>query len=171
MILATYEDFEDGGLYDPPYSDFDYFRWRADAIKEYFSDMKTIAVWGCGWGYLVKYLTEDFIVVGYDASEYALSKKVTQHIYLADCTKADEVPGVIVDLLITEDLLPCLTDDEITVALPLLRSTSDTVCHIVSSLDHGRNHNQRLNWKTQKEWRKVLEPDFCMNPNGQPFHR
>lgn len=172
MWLCNYEDFEGGAMYDPPYQDFDNFHWRADAIKQYFSGMRTIAVWGCAWGYLVKHLTPEFTVVGFDASQYAIDKKVTEHVYLADCTKEEDIPGVKFDLLVTEDLMSSLTDDEIAVALPLLRSTSDTLCHIVTTLrDNDRDGNPLFNWKTEQEWREILDPDSCMNPNGLPFHK
>lgn len=171
MLLANYMDFEGGGLYDPPYQDFDYFVTRAANLARLFGPPpKTVTVWGCGWGYLIKHLNEDFgySAVGVDASTYAVDKAqeiIPGLVTLWDVTKG---PVPVTDFNVTEDMLTCLTDDEIQRAVPNLHITASVTYHIISSPDDGGiDHDPRINWKTREDWQTFLAPDVVLNSHGE----
>lgn len=151
-----------------------------------------LAVWGCGLGYFV----DDLVTLGYDAFGFDLEAtaiadgqvempQIAARLFVRDCTVAADVDAArgdagihgnkSFDLMVTEDLLTCLTDEEIAVALPLLRGTSQAnLLHIITpAQDVAANQakaDPRLNWKTRAEWLALLSPpDVCVDPNGNQF--
>lgn len=166
------------------------FQLRIDSLKGRFApNNQKLAIWGCGWGWLVSLaVTAGYDAHGYDASSYAITKgqarfpAIAARLHLrnallsADMTPARQDAGLQgaqkFALLITEDLLECLTDAEITTCLPLLRGIcSANLGHIVTPLDPwGQTHgaDQRVNWKTYAQWKALLTPpDVVIGAAGE----
>ena len=178
--LATQADFEPSNagelstaLYSQYRVDYPFFATRANAINVRFSN-QTILVVGCGWGSTVDLLIETHGVAdawGCDASSYCLAKASTQlsnpgRILQGDILNVASMDGVRsamgvpgnkkIDVIITEDVLPCLSDAEIAVALPILRDISGTMFHIITCSDNDHTRHPDLNWKTRAQWRALL---------------
>lgn len=179
--IATKIDFEEGGMYDE-YHRFPFFEWRVDALKELFppSNQK-IAIWGCGWGYLVDEAVKvGFNVYGFDASEYAIDKgrsllpHISDRLFIRDALSVSDVNSTTTEnqkfaLAITEDMLPCMNDDEVDLAISLLRKISELpLVHILTpSNAGGSGHDSSMNWKPDSEWSDILQPDRVLNQHGE----
>lgn len=192
-LLATQADFEQGGLYG--YSDgrgtyqrYPFFQERVSTLKGRFAPSgQTLAVWGCGWGYLVDMLvTAGYDAYGFDASQYAINRGqaflpgIASRLFLRDALNAADADAARGDagihgnrsfaLLVTEDLLTCMSDAEIQTCLTNLRGISQAnLLHIVS-LDAGNpNQDSRCTWKTGAQWTALLSPpDVVADVNGMP---
>lgn len=151
-----------------------------------------VLIAGCAYGYLVEELVaRGFDAYGFDASPYANQKAATsvnattrQRVMqrdmtiAADYTEIKRVANVRgqskFDILVTEDVLPCLTDTEIQNAIPQARNAATVLVHIITpgtlndpSLVVG------LNWKTMNEWYTFLTtnsvmPDWLLSAEGNP---
>lgn len=185
MLLASAADFEpvtlnqtDQPLYWPGYREYPFFASRLEALRGRFAPAgQKLAICGCGWGYLV----EKCVAAGYDAygldfSSYAINKAqalfpaLASRFLLTDCTNgasmnaarvAMGLPGnKKIDLAVTEDLLPCLSDAEITAALAAIRGqVSANLLHIVTLANPtSLSNDPRLNWKTGPEWLAICSP-------------
>lgn len=179
-VWATAADFEQGGtgaLYDPPYSRFPFFQTRLDGLKQRFapSGQKLLVV-GCGFGYLV----DDAVTAGYDAwgvdNAYAIGKAkallpaIASRLIVADALTASTLDSAAKTaglkggtpkwpLLVTEDVLPCMSDAEVQTALTNLRARCSTnLLHFVTCGDGGPECDPRLTWKSIDGWRTVLCP-------------
>lgn len=177
-LLATAADFERGGLYSAPYGRYPFFQQRVDALKGRFAPngQKALVV-GCGYGYLV----DDLVAAGYDAwgvdaSQYAISKGqsllpgVASRLAVADALDGASLDAVAKSaglhgktptwtLLLTEDVLPCMSDAEVATALANLRARcTSNLLHLVTPGHADPDHDARLNWKTIDGWRAVLCP-------------
>lgn len=125
MRLASYEDFEtEGGLYWPPYTDFDYFQSRAKFLAREYGGQRILLA-GCGWGYTVRHARAQGLEVwGVDASPYALRRArelgLHREVMYGDITTKANMPELEVDLVVTEDVYPMLTLDEIARAQEVL---------------------------------------------------
>jgi hypothetical protein len=162
---------------------------RIDSLKGRFAPSnQKLAVWGCGWGWLVDLaVTAGYDAHGYDASQYAITKAqasfpalsgrfhLRDALVSADMTPARRDAGLQgaqrFALLVTEDLLECMSDAEIAVTLPLLRGIcSANLGHIVTPLDPwGQAHGARqdVNWKTYQQWKALLSPpDLVIGADG-----
>lgn len=150
---------------------------RIDALKGRFAPSnQKLAIWGCGWGWLVNLaVTAGYDAHGYDASQYAITKAQALYPALsarfhlrnallnADMTPARRDAGLTGNqrfaLLVTEDLLECMSDAEITTTLPLLRGIcSANLLHIVTPSNPGSYMDSRVNWKTAAQWHALLTP-------------
>lgn len=169
-LWATAADFEQGGagaLYsNPPYSDYPFFQTRLDGLKQRFAPTgQKLLIVGCAFGYLVNLA----VAAGYDAygidNAYAIGK--AQALFPAIATKlivADALTATTLDsaaktaglhggtpkwpLLLTEDVLPCMSDAEIQTALTNLRARCTTnLLHFVTGGDGGPECDPRINWK------------------------
>lgn len=164
---------------------------RINALKGHFApnNQKT-AIWGSGWGWLVSMaVAAGYDAYGFDASQYAVDKSKTLYptiasrFFLRNCTVSADVNASRSDaglrgqnrfaLLITEDLLECLTDQEIAITVPLLRNVcSANLGHIVTPIDpwsqeHG-SADPRINWKTYDQWKILLSPpDIVLGALGE----
>lgn len=193
-LLATQADFEGGGagaLYNNPiYYEYPFFQERIDALKGRAApNNQRLAIWGCGWGYLVQLaVTAGYDAYGFDASSYAITKgqavlpSIANRLFVRDALVSADVTAAKSDagikghnnfaLLVTEDMLTCMSDTEISTTLPLLRGIcASNLLHILSVADGGGiNPDPRINWKTKAQWAALLEPpDVCVDPNGVQF--
>lgn len=202
MLLARREDFEPANptegasaLYysidGVGYREYQFFQLRIDALKGRFApNNQKLAIWGCGWGYLVNLAVQaGYDAFGYDASSYAITKAKALFPTLAarfflrsalvsgDMTPARRDAGLQgaqrFALLVTEDMLTCFTDVEITTSLTNLRGICSTnLGHIVTPLDPWNvergTADPRINWKTYDQWKALLTPpDYVIGQNGE----
>lgn len=185
-----------GGV-DTRYTEYPYFSKRSKNINAQLGSYKNskILIAGCGWGFLVRLLMRDYgftDVWGCDASEYAVKTAAPREIpgyenriLLGDITSSTSMSSVSsaaglkgtkkFAYIITEDVLPCLTDNEITTALSVLRGKGDVLGHIITAIDSngvrqadgsvvyasgkgGLLQIADFNWKTPEEWRAIIGP-------------
>lgn len=197
-LWATAADFEQAGvgaLYAPAYSRFPFFQSRLDSLKQRFAPTgQKLLVVGCGFGYLV----DDLVAAGYDAygidNAYAIGKgkallpAIAARLLVADALTASTLDAAASAaglkghtpkwaLLVTEDVLPVMSDAEVQTALTNLRARCTTnLLHFVTPGDGGQACDPRLNWKPIDGWRGVLcppdvvadaETGLVWNANGQ----
>jgi hypothetical protein len=177
-LFATAADFEQGGLYGPdPYHEYPFFQERVDELIGRFApNGQKLLVVGCGYGYLVDLC----VTAGYDAfgvdNTYAITKgrqllpAISTRLLVADAlntstldtaAKSAGLHGGVPKwaLLVTEDVLPCMSDAEIATALTNLRARCSTnLLHFVTPGQQDASHDPRINWKTIDAWRAVLCP-------------
>lgn len=170
------------------YRDFEAFTERVNQLKQRLApNGQKAAIWGCGFGYMVRWATDaGYDAHGFDASAYAIGRGQTllpnyagrlhirNALLSADMTPARRDAGLQgaqrFSLLVTEDLLTCMSDQEISVCLPLLRGICSTnLGHIVTPLEQaGENRDSRINWKTIAEWKAIVSPpDILLGVNGE----
>lgn len=185
-LLASAALFEQaGGLYWNPatnegYRQYPFFQDRIDNLKQRFApnNQKT-AIYGCGWGYLVQLaVAAGYDAFGFDASAYAINKAkalfpaLATRFFVRNATVSADVTASKNDaglkgnarfsILMTEDMLTCLTDQEITTCLPLLRGVcGNNLLHLVTLLDTSTVQDVQCNWKTAAQWKAIISPpDF-----------
>jgi hypothetical protein len=158
--------------------DFEHFAQRNAYLTGRFPPAgQTLAIWGCGFGALVDLAVQGgYAAYGFDASSYAVNRGTTlipavaAHLFVRDALVSTSVTSSRRDaglkgaakfaLLVTEDMLTCMSDSEITTTLPLLRGSCSTVLlHIVTPLEPGGTQDARLNWKTVGDWKTLVAPD------------
>lgn len=182
MRLASAADFEGGGLYTQ-YHRYPFFAERAAELSRRFQNGK-ILIAGCGWGYLVEdALAAGFDAWGCDASAYAVAKSqevlaapARSRIIQADITVRSQLTTLRSTAgltgaqrfraVVTEDVLPVLTDAEITAALIELRriAIAGAVLHIVTPGDPADPAKfAPLNWKPIETWRALCAPDLVLD--------
>jgi SAM-dependent methyltransferase len=66
-----------------------------------------------------------------------------------------------IDVIFTEDVVPSLTDSEVTAAATQLRKLAPCV-HLITCAGPG-NTPGLCNWKSLSEWKAILTPDICIN--------
>lgn len=191
-LLARREDFEPAtsaeraaALYSEGMLDYPFFAERIAALRTRFAPTgQKLAIWGCGFGYLVaKAVAAGYDAFGYDASAYAITRAKAIHPTVAarffvrnalvsgDMTPSRRdagLPGAQrFPIVVTEDLLTCLTDAEIPTALTNLRGiASANLLHIVWPLDPTAAQDPRVTWKPigtaqpapAGSWRALLSP-------------
>ena len=173
---ALYYQPADGSGYS---NSFPFFQARINSLKGRFApNNQKLAIWGCGWGELVNLaVAAGYDAFGFDASAYAIARgQATQPpavgarlfqrnaLSSADVTASKTDAGVRggakFAVLVTEDLLTCMSDAEIQTTLPLLRGVcSANLLHVVSPLDPTTKQDARINWKTMAAWKALLTPD------------
>jgi cyclopropane fatty-acyl-phospholipid synthase-like methyltransferase len=182
--LASLADFEQGGLYTS-YRRYPFFAERREMVMGRFGNPQSagkILIAGCGWGYLVEeLLTQGYDVWGCDASAYAVGKAqevltapAAARVILADCLVRSQMTALRgtagltgnqrFSTVITEDMLPVLTNAEVTTVLTELRRIAQlNLFHIITCSDVPAEREPTLNWKTQAEWQAIVAPDWSMN--------
>lgn len=169
------------------YRQYPDFQVKIDALKARFapSNQKT-AIWGCGFGYLVSLaVAAGYDAFGFDASSYAITRgkalipSIASRLFVRDALVSASVTAAKADagitgnrrfaLLITEDMLTCMSDAEITTSVGLLRAIcSANLGHIVTPLMPGVTQDPRINWKTYDQWKAILTPpDLVLGPHGE----
>lgn len=176
-----------GGGYSHPGRQKIYVK-RLGVLNQLFGPAggQTVCIVGCGFGYLNLQMTLDgWVTWGVDAAQYSLDRGAAE-VALARVTLADIVTATPrdirrdagltgqarFDLCVSEDLLPCLRDDEVTAAVENMRELSGTVAHIVtckdlaqpegtymSAADLHDDGQDPLNWKTASEWKQLVGGD------------
>lgn len=171
-LLASQADFglpdgTAGVLYSAGYHQYPFFTDRINALKGRFApNNQTLLIAGCGFGYLVQLaVTAGYNAFGVDASSWAISQgqallpSIATRLAVADVTSTSSLDAAgkgfglhgnppKYALLVTEDLLPCLTDAEITTALTNLRArSSSNLLHIITPGDGGLGCDPRITWK------------------------
>jgi hypothetical protein len=173
---ALYYQPADGSGYDR----FGSFATRIAAIRAFSPPAKNqeLAIWGCGFGYLLdEAVTTGYEAYGFDASSYAITRgkqelpAIASLLFVRDALNPSDVLASAADggikganprfsVLVTEDLLTCMSDAEISTTLPLLRARcTQKLFHIVSPLDPTAAQDQRINWKTDADWKMLVSPD------------
>ena len=162
MRLACPEDFEEeSGLYWPPYGDFPFFTTRAEYIAERFGDQRVLIA-GCGWGYTVLHARALGVDCwGVDASPYALRRArelgLLREVMYGDITTAQFMPELEVDAVITEDVYPMLTLDEVERAQEVLHRYGPVKHWITPAPEQAHPSIQCA--LSPKEWVELLAPD------------
>ena len=160
MRLATYEDFEtEDGLYWPAYTDYPFFRVRAEKLAHEHAG-KRILIAGCGWGYTVAHgRALGLDIWGVDASPYALAKArglgLHREVMYGEITTAANMPMLEVDLVLTEDVYPMLTRDEIVRAQEVLHGYGRVIHVITPSSPHSVIQTSA----TRDEWYALVNSD------------
>lgn len=167
-----------GVLYSAGYHQFPFFQTRIDDLKQRFAPTgQTLLIAGCGFGYLVNFAIQaGYNAFGIDASSWAINQgqtlipSIASKLAVADITVATQVDAASKTfglhggtpkyaLLLTEDVLSCLSDAEIQTALTVLRARCTTnLLHLVTPGVAGPGLDSRMNWKTIDGWRAVLCP-------------
>lgn len=185
MLIGTEANFNGsvGSWYVDPYKaegeahyrDYPVFSQRATNIKGRFNTGK-ILIAGCGYGYLVKHLLSlGADAWGVDASPWAISQGTTvapNRILQADVTQRAQLDAARTaaglkstqkfTAVITEELLPSLTDAEVAVALTELRRVGTVLFHIVTAVELQADRMPEFNWKTLAEWKTVVGTELVM---------
>lgn len=188
--LADYglPDGTPGVLYSMGYQDFPFFQQRInELIGRFAPSNQTLLIAGCGFGYLVNFAVQaGYNAFGIDASSWAINEgktllpSIASRLAVADITVASQIDSASKTfglkggtpkyaLLVTEDVLPCLSDTEIQTALTNLRARcSANLLHWVTPGNPGDpGLDSRLNWKPLGEtvtpapagsWRALLCP-------------
>jgi 2-polyprenyl-3-methyl-5-hydroxy-6-metoxy-1,4-benzoquinol methylase len=144
MRLASRADFYDGPIYTQ-YRHHEGYAKRARLFR-YFPE--PILVVGCGFGFLV----EEFKLLaksawGIDASQWAINNRVNERVKLGDILDIRNWELGEFAAVVTEDLLPCLTDNEALLAARNCQALSPIVVHLVT--EQGRAD---LNYHSTGYW-------------------
>ena len=108
---------------------------------------------GCGFGFLVKEFEKlGKQVLGIDASEWAVTNRVNDHVLLSDILEGPDVAILGSELgpfgtVITEDLLPYLDDAEVIVTANNCSVLAPIVTHMVTVQGEAD-----LNYHSLAEW-------------------
>jgi predicted TPR repeat methyltransferase len=160
MLLANYEDFENGGLYDN-YRRYKWFAVRAKYLADKYDGTFLIA--GCGWGFLVDELRllgrEAW---GCDLSDYAIRSAGREvpdsisYISKADAMDARQLakigPGTF-DVAVSEDMLTVLDNPGQMLRVDrALRQVAKQIVHIVSVEDLDAPQDKRVRWYDEGWW-------------------
>lgn len=137
---------------------------RADQIVEMLRGCNLEAgllLLGCGLGHTVEALDRRGIrTLGWEASaELAASSMLIRHV---DALTVDLRHGPPASAVITEDLLPCLSDREARwLSRKMARAWPDAVrVHLVSvSRGDIAEREPRGNWKSVGAWARLMAPD------------
>lgn len=130
MRLACSKDFQHGPIYTKyPLSEEVYDR-RAKLFR-YFPE--PILVAGCGFGGLVDALQRlRKQAWGIDASQYAIDNATSRRAFKFDILNLSTWTLGQMETVVTEDLIPCLTDDEVLVAARNCQALAPIVIHMVT---------------------------------------
>ena len=164
--------------------DFPFFQTRVDNLKTLYPPTgQTLAIWGCGFGATVNLAQQaGYNAYGFDASSYAITRgkalipAIAARLFVRDALVSQQVSAARGDaglkgqtkfaLVVTEDMLTCMSNTEISTALPLLRGivASGPLLHVLTVLDPTvPTRDARLNWKTPAQWKPLLTPDRCFD--------
>lgn len=139
MKLATESDFY-GGSYTH-YRHHEGYAKRARLLANLPSPMLVV---GCGFGFLVAELRQLGIIAwGIDASDYAFRNRTTGFVVQNDILRP-AFSGILntgFATVVTEDLLPCLTDDEARIAAQHCAQLGGAVIHLVTEQGQVKDLN------------------------------
>ena len=154
MLLATEKDYQNGSIYTQYPPPAEVYEKRARLFQYY---PEPILVVGCGFGGLVKAFQEmGKVACGVDASrDYAIPNQLTENVYYGNILDLSDWTLGTFETLFTEDMLPCLTDEEAKIAARNCRALSPIVIHMVTE----RGEDKELNYHTTGYW---------MTLTGQP---
>lgn len=129
MRLASAADFYNG----PIYTQYRHHEGYAKRARLFRCFPEPILVAGCAFGFLV----EEFRMLaksawGIDASQWAIDNRVNERVRLGDILDIRNWELGKFTTLITEDLLPYLTDDEVVIAARNCQSLAPIVVHLVT---------------------------------------
>ncbi len=170
-LLADASRFE-GGWYTA-YQRYPFFAARAAWVSAQIPTGK-ILVAGCGPGYLVDELVNlGRDAWGIDAASYCATRFVLPaRTMQADSLVRSQLAAVRTFAglqgnarfagLVTDDLLPCFSDGEVTIAITESRRIATVVLHIVTCSkagDPAGSRNPELNWKSHAQWAALATPD------------
>ncbi len=155
------------------YRRYPFYAARAAWINEVQSTGK-ILVAGAGFGYLVDELTAlGRDVYGFDAADYCVNNSaphttkadIMNRSQLASVKNTMNVTGINkIPCIITDDLLPCLTDAEITTALSEARRIATVLLHIITPGDPNDSTKVvGMNWKLIEDWKSIVGNDLIYN--------
>lgn len=148
MRPATREDFQDGPIYTRYPPPLEVYTVRA-RLFHFFPD--PILVVGCGFGGLVQAFTNlGKQAWGMEVSSYCLENKVSDRVIRGNILDLTTWRLGQVETLLTEDLLPHLTDEEALVAARNCQALSPIVIHLVT--EQGQAD---LNYHSCAEWMKL----------------
>lgn len=134
MRLASYEDFNNG----PIYTEYRHHEGYAKRAKLFEPFPDPILVVGCGFGFLVEeFLRLGKCAWGIDASDYCIENRTNENVWQASILDYTDVPLLLAQLgafetVITEDLLPYLSDDEALIASRHCDLLGHFVIHMVT---------------------------------------
>lgn len=168
MRLACFEDFEmESGLYWPPYSDFDYFAQRAQYLADRFPNGRVLVL-GAGWGFLVEHgLRLGLDIWGAELSSYAiqqgrdhLSPEAFARLVRCDITDGGSLAWATGswDAVVSEDVAPMLSREEVQAMCLHARALSGTVLHWVTPAP-PQPHPSIVTVASSEEWVELLAPD------------
>lgn len=189
--LASAGDFEGGGLYTQ-YQRYPFFGWRAEWLIQRYGTAGKWLIAGCGWGYLVDELVKLGVDAwGIEAAAYATTKalaevpNVASRIVLADATNRSQIAAARTtagltgnqrfSVLVTEDLLPMLSDAEASTAISEARRVATNIVHIVTALRPNEvaadsiatgQRSPVVTWKTMAQWKALAGVDTVLNAEG-----
>lgn len=151
MRLATEKDFQGGAIYThyPPPPEV--YAKRARLFR-FFPE--PILVVGCGFGGLVQaFLDLNLSAWGMDASkDYCIPNRVSERVVYGDILDLGTWRKGQVETLITDDLLPHLTDDETLVAARNCQALSPIVIHLVTEQGQAQ-----LNYHPTPHWMRLTQ--------------
>lgn len=135
----------------------------------------TIAFIGSGYGWIAEHWSSSGYpnVAAFDTSSYIHANKADNAllvIHNEDGLNASSQarmksvfsidPAMKIDWVITEDVIPCLSDEELQVFLPAMRMLGKKVVHWTSLKTDG--NFAPLNWKTSDEWKTFIGADLLI---------
>lgn len=133
MRLASYEDF-----YGKIYTAYRHHEGYAKRAKLFAGFPERILIVGCGFGFLVDELERlGKQTIGVDASEWVVTNRISDHVLLGSILELSDMVILRNELgpfgtVITEDLLPYLTDDEARIASASCAQVGPLVVHMVT---------------------------------------
>jgi hypothetical protein len=148
-----------------------------------------IALIGCGFGWMAEQLVElgygpiadgtaSGRIVNVDTSTWIHANKannavieiLNQNINASTGRRAVKSafgsPNAVIDWAISEDVLPILTDSEVSPFCSALRQAAVNVAHWVSVLYPEADQDTRMNWKTLADWKTLVAPDHLIERGG-----
>jgi hypothetical protein len=148
MQLATPERFN--GTWYTQYRHHAGFAKRAQLLSGL---PEPILIAGCAFGYLVWELEQlNKRVRGIDASEWAVDQRVSERVHLANIFDDKlELPDMPFSSVVTEDLLPSLSDAEARLAAVNCAKLAPLVIHLVTE----RGEAPDLNYHSTSEWTQL----------------
>ena len=70
------------------------------------------------------------------------------------------------DLVITEDMVACYSDEDVQSFAPILNSLADQVLHITTVGSHNPKVSD-INWHTLEEWKALIPTHIWMTSSGE----
>lgn len=146
MRLASREDFFNGPIYTQ-YRHHEGYTKRAQLFR-YFPE--PILIVGCGFGFMVQELQDlNKQAWGIDAATYAIKNRTTERVLLGNILDLQTINLGAFETIITEDLLPYLTDDEVLTIARNCQALSPIVVHMVTEQGSADlNYHSTGHWMT-----------------------
>lgn len=151
------------GAHDAGFSEYDdttdRFADYAAELAEYADPDDSILVVACALGHTVRELQAmGYETMGVDVSRWAVDNAVTTGVECGDITNRDIIKSVPhVDVVYSECVLSCLTDEEAATACNNMRALGDEVIHRLWSFPEVNDH-EWYNVKTESEWQATVDP-------------